>query len=218
MSGRSDTQGALPRTGPEAAEAAGGAGANRFLAPGSATAHLYGEARRYLPGGTSRLHYHFRPYPIYARSGAGCRLTDVEGVERLDCLNNMTALIHGHGNPHVRQAVLEQLDRGTAFSEPSEPEVQLARLLVERVDTLDQIRFANSGTEAVMLALKLARAYTGRSAIAKFEGFYHGYYDYVQVSYASTPADWGPADTPASPPSSGGLADAVAGQVLTLPY
>jgi glutamate-1-semialdehyde 2,1-aminomutase len=96
--------------------------------------------------------------------------------------------------------------------------VRLARLLVERVASLDKIRFANSGTEAVMMAIKLARAFTGRSRIAKFEGFYHGYYDYAQVSYSSGPANWGPAGAPASPPSSGGLADSVPGDVLTLPY
>jgi len=74
-----------------------------------------------IPGGTSRLHYHFDPYPIYARSGSGCRLTDLDGEERYDCLNNMTALIHGHADPAVTAAVIGQLQRGASFSEPSEP-------------------------------------------------------------------------------------------------
>jgi glutamate-1-semialdehyde 2,1-aminomutase len=191
---------------------------NRFLAPASETARLYEEARKYIPGGTSRIHYYFRPYPIYARSGAGCLLTDVEGVERLDFLNNMTSLIHGHANPTIMRAIVDQLERGTAFSEPSEPEVRLARLMVERVRSLEKIRFANSGTEAVMLAIKLCRAYTGRSRIAKFEGFYHGYYDYAQVSFSSTPDAWGPDDAPASVASTGGLADSVLGEVLVVPY
>jgi glutamate-1-semialdehyde 2,1-aminomutase len=193
-------------------------GVNRFLATGSATARLYEEACRYIPGGTSRLHYYFRPYPIYARSGDGCYLTDVEGVARLDLLNNMTALIHGHRNPRIHEAVLEQLDLGTAFSEPAEPEVRLARLLVERVPSLEKIRFANSGTEAVMMAVKLARAFTGRSKIAKFEGFYHGYYDYAQVSYSPSPSNWGPSDEPTSVASSGGLAESVEGDVVVLPF
>ncbi len=193
-------------------------GVNRFLAADSRTARLYEEASRYIPGGTSRLHYYFRPYPIYARSGAGCRVVDVEGVERTDFLNNMTALIHGHANPAINRAIAEQLERGTAFSEPAEPELALAKLLIGRVPTLEQIRFANSGTEAVMMAIKLARAFTGRSRIAKFEGFYHGYYDYVQVSYSSTPETWGDPDAPASVPSSGGLADSVVDDVLVLPF
>ena len=182
------------------------------------TQRLYEEASRYIPGGTSRLHYYFPPYPIYARRAQGHTLVDVDGRGRLDFLNNMTSLIHGHADPAIKAAIVDQLDLGTAFSEPSEPEVNLARLMVERVRSVERIRFANSGTEAVMMAIKLARAATGRSRLAKFEGFYHGYYDYVQVSYASTPADWGPADAPATTSSSGGLADSVTGEVLTLPY
>lgn len=198
---------------------AGAAGGSGVLSPTSATARLFEEASRYMPGGTSRIHIYSKPYPIYAHSGRGCYLTDVEGVERIDFLNNMTSLIHGHGNPRVKQAMLEQLERGVAFSEPTEQEVALAKLMVERVPSVEKIRFSNSGTEAVMMALKLARAYTGRSRIAKFEGFYHGYYDYVQVSFSSTPENWGPADAPASTPSSGGLADSVPeNDVLTLPF
>lgn len=193
-------------------------GVNRFLAPNSATARLYEEASQYLPGGTSRLHYYFKPYPIYAKSGQGAYLTDVDGVERLDLLNNMTALIHGHANAGIKAAILAQLELGTAFSEPAEPEVRLARLLHERVPSVEKIRFANSGTEAVMMALKLARAFTGRSRIAKFEGVYHGYYDYVQVSYNSNPENWGPADQPSSVASSGGLAESVEEDVLVLPF
>ena len=193
-------------------------GTDRFLAAGSATARLYDEARRLIPGGTSRLHYHFEPYPIFARAGAGCRLTDVEGDERIDCLNNMTALIHGHADPEVNAAIVAQLQRGASFSEPSEPEVALARLMVERVPSVEQIHFRSSGTEAVMMAVKLARAFTGRSLIAKFEGAYHGYYDYVQVSFSSTPANWGDARTPRSVPSSGGLSDSVGEEVLVLPF
>ena len=189
-----------------------------FLEEASATAQLYEKASRYMPGGTSRLHYYFKPYPLYAKSGSGCYVTDVEGVQRLDFLNNMTSLIHGHCNPGVKQALLEQVERGTAFSEPTEQEVGLAQLMVERVRSVEKIRFANSGTEAVMLSIKLARAFTGRNRMAKFEGFYHGYYDYIQVSVSSTPANWGPAEAPASTPSSGGLADSVLGDILVLPY
>jgi glutamate-1-semialdehyde 2,1-aminomutase len=194
------------------------AGANTFLEQGSRTARLHESAAAVIPGGTSRIHYHFQPYPIYARAGQGCTLTDAEGVPRLDFLNNMTSLIHGHGHPAVKRAIVEQLERGTAFSEPAEGEVGLARLMVERVASVEQIRFSNSGTEAVMFAIKLARAFTGRSRIAKFEGFYHGYYDYVQVSFSSNPSNWGEPDEPASVPSSGGLAASVPGEVLTLPF
>src|SRR5438309_1008550 len=174
-----------------------------------ASAALYEEACNYIPGGTSRLHNYFRPHPIYIRSGSGCRVTDVDGVERIDFLNNMTSLIHGHAHPAINAALSDQLGRGTAYSEPCEAEVSLARLLVQRVPAIKKIRFANSGTEAVMMALKLARSFTGRGMIAKFEGFYHGYYDYVQVSYAPNASNWGPQQAPASVASSGGLAGSV---------
>lgn len=191
---------------------------DRFLAPGSITERLHAQARERIPGGTSRLHYHFKPHPIIAREGRGCRLRDVEGDERIDCLNNMTALIHGHCDPGIAAAVVDQVQRGLSFSEPSEPEIALAGLLVERVPSVEQVHFRSSGTEAVMIAIKLARAFTGRTRIAKFEGAYHGYYDYVQVSASSTPQNWGPATAPASVPSSGGLPRDAGDEVLVLPY
>jgi len=190
----------------------------RFLEPDSATARLHAQAGQLIPGGTSRLHYRFAPYPIYARSGRGCRLTDVDGDQRIDCLNNMTALIHGHADPEVNAAIVEQARRGVSFSEPAEPEVALAGLMRERVPSVQQVHFRSSGTEAVMMAVKLARAFTGRSRIAKFEGAYHGYYDYVQMSFSSTPANWGSAQAPQSVPSSGGLSSEVGNEVLVLPF
>ena len=83
---------------------------NAFLSPDSATAKLHEEASRFIPGGSSRVHYHFQPNPLYAKSASGCYLTDAEGVERLDFLNNMTALIHGHVNP-AGQAGSDRSDR-----------------------------------------------------------------------------------------------------------
>ncbi|MBM4186676.1 MAG: aspartate aminotransferase family protein [Gemmatimonadetes bacterium] len=183
-----------------------------------ASGRLYQEATQYLPGGTSRIHYWFDPYPIFARSGRGCRLTDVDGVERIDFLNNMTSLIHGHAHPAINAAIRDQLERGTAFSEPTESEVALAKLIVDRVKSVERIRFGNSGTESVMLGVKLAREFTGRDKIAKFEGFYHGYYDYVQTSVRSTPANWGPAGEPATTANSGGLSSSVLGEVVTFPF
>lgn len=149
------------------------------------TDQLFRAAAGVMPGGTSRLHYFYQPHPIYAARGHGCRLTDVDGVERIDFLNNMTAMVHGHADPDVNAAIIAQLDRGTAWSEPGEAEYEHAKLLTGRVPSLERIRFANSGTEAVMMAIKLAREFTGRRLVAKFEGHYHGYYDYMQVSVGS---------------------------------
>ena len=191
---------------------------DRYLERDSATRRLHGEASRVIPAGTSRLHYVFEPYPIYAHSGAGCRLTDIDGDERIDCLNNMTALIHGHCDADVTAAVIDQAQRGVSFSEPSEPEVNLACTMIDRVPSVESIHFRSSGTEAVMMAIKLARSFTGRHAVAKFEGAYHGYYDYVQMGVGSTPTNWGNSGSPNSVPSSGGLSPAVADEVVILPF
>lgn len=192
--------------------------AHPATAVSSRTEALFEEASRYIPGGTSRVHYFFPPHPLYAHSGQGCRLTDVDGVTRLDFVNNMTSLIHGHATPEIQAALVEQIGRGVAWSEPGAEELALARHLVERVPSIEKIRFGNSGTENVMLAVKLARAFTGRHRIAKFEGFYHGYYDYVQTSVKSAPGAWGPLEAPVTTPNSGGLSPGVLGEVLTVPF
>lgn len=128
---------------------------------------LYAKATSVMPGGNTRHSVALMPYPVYAASGRGCRVTDVEGEERIDFLNNFTSLILGHADPQVSRAVQRQIELGTAFTMPTQSDVELAELLVERVAYIDQIRFCNSGSEAVMLAIKAARAYTERPKIAK---------------------------------------------------
>jgi glutamate-1-semialdehyde 2,1-aminomutase len=194
------------------------AGANTFLNPGSHCAKWYCEAVQFIPGGTSKANLYMRPHPLYVRDGDGCWATDLEGIERLDCINNFTALIHGHAFPPVVQAVTDQLARGSNFSFSTPEELRLAKLLVERIPGLERVRFFNSGTEAVMMAIKAARAFTGRDRLAKIEGAYHGYYDDVQVSFNSTPPEWGPDDQPASLPSSGGIPKHRIQETLVLPW
>src|SRR5262249_7665440 len=190
----------------------------RFDDPRSHSRALFERARQVIPGGTSKANFHVRPHPFYLAEGRGCRVTDVDGVERIDAINNFTALIHGHAFPPLIEAVSRQLARGTAFAASTPEEVALAELLVARVPGLERIRFGNSGTEAVMMALKAGRAYHGRDRIAKFEGAYHGYYDDVQVSFSSRPGDWGPGDAPASVPSGGGVPKHRVLETLVLPW
>ena len=193
-------------------------GANTFLKAGSKCAEWFREAVRYIPAGTSKANLYMQPHPLYVQGGSGCWATDLEGVERLDCINNFTSLIHGHAFPPVVQAVTAQLTRGTNFAFSTPEELLLAKLLVERIPGLERVRFGNSGTEAVMMAIKAARAFTGRDRIAKIEGAYHGYYDDVQVSFHSEPPDWGPDDAPASLPSSGGIPKHRVQETLVLPW
>ena len=192
--------------------------ANTFLKPGSRCSEWYREAVQFIPGGTSKANLYMRPHPLFVRGGTGCWVSDLEGVERLDCINNFTSLIHGHAFSSVVQAVTAQLSRGTNFAFSTPEELLLAKLLVERVPGLELVRFGNSGTEAVMMAIKAARAFTGRDRIAKIEGAYHGYYDDVQVSFHSEPPDWGLDDAPASLPSSGGIPKHRVQETLVLPW
>jgi glutamate-1-semialdehyde 2,1-aminomutase len=150
---------------------------NAYLESGSRSAELHQRARAVMPGGNTRTTVHTAPYPDYVASAHGAVVTDVEGQGRIDFVNNYTALIHGHAHPRIVEAVSRQLALGTAVAFPTETEVRLAELLVDRVASIERIRFTNSGTEAVMMAIQGARAFTGRDRIARFDGCYHGAYD-----------------------------------------
>jgi glutamate-1-semialdehyde 2,1-aminomutase len=152
----------------------------QFLATTTRSRELYERALQVMPGGVTRTSIYSEPYPIYAARGEGCRVWDVDGTRRLDLVVNYTALVAGHAHPAVVEAIREQAARGTAFAAPNPPEVALARELVERIASIEKIRFTNSGTEATMMALRLARAHTGRTKFAKVEGGYHGSHDLVQ--------------------------------------
>jgi len=179
---------------------------------------LYDRALASMPGGNTRTTVFMKPYPIYAARGKGCRVWDVDGNQLIDCINNFTSLIHGHAHPAIIEATTRQLALGTAFGLPTESELDLAELLVARLPSADQIRFANSGTEAVMMALKAARAFTGRPKIAKCEGAYHGSYDYAEVSLDPTPANWGGNNAPVSVPYAKGTPENVLADVIVIPF
>jgi len=186
--------------------------------PDSVSARLFERAQEVMPGGNSRTTVYMPPFPPYALSGEGCWITDVDGDRRLDCLNNYTSLIHGHAHPRIVEAATGRMQRGASFPLPTLEEIELAALLVNRLPSVDQVRFTNSGSEAVMMAIKAARGFTGRHRIAKFEGAYHGSYDYAEVSLAASPDTWGSASAPASVPYSKGTPPAVLEDVVVLPY
>jgi len=184
----------------------------------SRSASLHKRAQRVLPGGNTRTTVYRDPYPIYVRSGAGSRIVDVDGIERIDFLNNYTALIHGHAHPSIVQAATAAVENGSAFGAPTESELRLGEMLVDRVPGGERVRFMNSGSEAVMMAVKAARAYTGRPKIAKCEGLYHGSYDFVEVGLDSAPENWGDAAEPNRVPYSRGTPAAVLSDVVVLPF
>src|SRR4051794_16651715 len=183
----------------------------------SSSQKMYDRALASLPGGNTRTTVFMKPYPIYAARGEGCRVWDLDGNFYIDCINNFTSQIHGHAHPALIRAATAQLALGSAFGLPTESEVDLAELLVSRLPSVEQVRFANSGTEAVMMALKAARAHTGRPKIAKCEGAYHGSYDYAEVSLDPTPEAWG-RNAPVSVAYAKGTPENVLADVLTIPF
>ena len=184
----------------------------------SRSAQLYGQAQKFIPGGNSRLAVYYPPYPIYIAKGEGCRLTDVDGVERIDFINNMTAIVAGHSHPQVVEAVTRQAAQVMGLGAPHENEVRLAEIICERVTGVEQIRFTNSGTEGIMYAIRAARAYSGRNKIARVEGAYHGGSDLMETSQSgSTPETWGPAERPNTTRVDVGVGTEVINEVITLP-
>ena len=184
----------------------------------SASHDLYQRALESLPGGVSRNTVLRSPHPLYADHASGSRITDIEGVERVDFSNNMTSLIHGHAHPAIVDAVEAQLRKGVAFAVATEVEIELAEHMISRSESFEQIRFVNSGTEAVMGTVKAARAYTGRPKIAKVEGAYHGLYDFAEVSQTSRPDNWGDERRPQSTPVAYGTPDGVLADVVVIPF
>ena len=181
-------------------------------------ASIYADAVQVLPGGVSRNTIFHKPFPHYVAGAKGCLVTDIDGVERFDFANNMASLIHGHAYPPIVDAVTEQLKKGTAYNLATEIEVRYAELLCNRCDSLEKIRFVNSGTEAVMAMIKASRAFTGRHKIAKAEGAYNGTYDYIEVSQVSSPDNWGELDHPNRNALAHGTPPAVLEDVIVYPF
>ncbi|MDE0374764.1 MAG: aminotransferase class III-fold pyridoxal phosphate-dependent enzyme [bacterium] len=147
----------------------------RRLTPRSAALFVRGGG--VLPGGDTRYSITTRPHPPYFDRGEGPHIWDVDGNRRLDLNNNSTALVHGHAHPEIVAAVRSQAGSGTAWGGHNPSELDWADIICERVPSIERVRFANSGTEANMHMLKVARAFTGRDLVLKLDGAYHGTYD-----------------------------------------
>jgi len=182
------------------------------------SAALFERAQKVLPGGVSRNTLLRGAHPLYVARGKGCKVIDVDGVERIDFANNMAAHIHGHAFEPIVAAVSQQLQLGTAFTMATEAEVRYAEHICSRSPNFDKIRFMNSGTEAVMAGMKAARAVTGRSKIVKVEGSYHGAYDYAEVSQAPMPENWGAEAHPHAVPLAQGTPQAVLDDMIIIPF
>ena len=163
---------------------------------------LFQEAQNLLPGGVNSPVRAFRGVggdPVFIERAQGPHLYDVDGNRYLDYVQSWGPMILGHAYPPVLDAVIEASKHGFSFGAPTQAESELAKLVIESVPSIEMIRFVNSGTEATMSALRLARAYTGRSKIIKFSGCYHGHADMLLVQAGSGVATMGLPDSPGVP-------------------
>ncbi|MFE3019354.1 aspartate aminotransferase family protein [Streptomyces sp. NPDC059256] len=183
---------------------------------------LFERAKLSLAGGiasSSRLtSTGTRPYPLYINSGSGARIVDVDGNEYLDYLISYGSVILGHAAPAITSALSSVLANGTMFGTCNVPEVELAELICSLVPCADLVRFSNSGSEAVLGAIRTARGFTGRSTILKFEGHYHGWTDTLAISNRPTAAQAGPYESPAAHPHSPGIPQGVVDDVVVCPW
>jgi glutamate-1-semialdehyde 2,1-aminomutase len=175
---------------------------------------LFDRAQQLIPGGVNSPVRAFKAVggqPLFIERGTGSHLFDVDGNRYVDYVGSWGPLILGHAHPRVVAAIAEAAQRGTSFGAPTEAEVRLAQLVIEAVPSIERVRFVNSGTEATMSALRLARAFTGRSKIVKFAGGYHGHADLLLVAAGSGALTLGVPDSP-------GVPAATTADTLVAPY
>src|SRR5687768_10803722 len=189
-----------------------------YVAKTARSRALHEEACGVMPGGNSRTTTFFDPYPFYITRGQGAHLWDADGNARLDFNGNYASLILGHAPEAVVRAAQEAITQGLSFPGPTEHEVRLAEALTRRIPSMESVRFTNSGTEATMNAVRLARAFTGRAKIAKFEGAFHGTHDWVMVSVTPDPKTAGNRRRPKPVAWSSGIPPAVLKHTVVLPW
>ncbi|MGZ5384676.1 MAG: aspartate aminotransferase family protein [Acidimicrobiia bacterium] len=178
---------------------------------------IFQRARLVMPGGVPSSFQEREPHPIYVSGGSGSKVTDVDGNEYIDFHNGFGVMVVGHAHPAVVAAIAKCARLGTHFAAPNETSVRVAEELARRF-RLPKVRFCNSGTEATMDAVHLARGFTGKDCIVKIEGTYHGHHDAVMVSVKPPPDKLGPLDAPASNPFSGGIPRAETNLTLVVPF
>lgn len=187
---------------------------NRGIRDDAKSKAAFERARQVIPGGVNSPVRAFKSVgltPLVIAHGEGSRITDIDGQTYIDYVLSWGPLIAGHAHPEVVEAIKRTAEKGTSFGAPTELETLMAELVCERVPSVELVRMVNSGTEATMSALRLARGYTKRNKILKFEGSYHGHADSLLIKAGSGVATLGLPDSP-------GVPESVATHTLTVPY
>lgn len=170
------------------------------------SAALTEKGRHSIPGGYSRSSFNFGPHAVFADTGDGAYIETVDGRRLLDLNNNFTVNVLGHNHPAVIAALRDAIPSGISFGNPSTAEVELADILIDRIPSVQKVQFSCSATESCMSAIRVARAYTGRTKIAKFEGGYHGFSDMLHISsHTQSEEQGGPESDPKPVADSGGI-------------
>jgi glutamate-1-semialdehyde 2,1-aminomutase len=170
----------------------------------SKSSDLFEQARKYIPGGVNSPVRAFKSVggePLFMARGKGATIVDVDGREYIDCVMSWGPLMLGHAHPAIVSAIIDAARDGTSFGAATEREVEMAKLIVELVPSVEKVRLVNSGTEATMAAVRLARGATGRNKILKFEGCYHGHSDGFLVKAGSGVMTYGISGSPGVPPA-----------------
>ncbi len=187
----------------------------KLINPRIQSEHLYAEALKHIVGGVNSPSRSFKAVgggaPVFMKRARGAYFWDVDDNQYIDYLAAYGPIILGHAHPHVTKAIIHAVENGTLYGTPTELEVKFAQMLKESIPSMDQVRFVNSGTEAVMTTIRVARAYTKRNKIIKFAGCYHGHSDLVLVAAGSGPSTLGI-------PDSAGIPQSIAGEVITVPF
>jgi glutamate-1-semialdehyde 2,1-aminomutase len=190
-------------------------GQDRNASVRSRSAKLYEEALQHIVGGVNSPSRSFKAVgggaPVFMSRGQGAYMWDADGNRYIDYLAAYGPIILGHAHPHVAEAIRRAAESGTLFGTPTELEITFAKMLKQAIPSLDKVRFTNSGTEAVMSCIRVARAATGRDKIIKFAGSYHGHFDQVLVAAGSGPSTLGS-------PDSAGVPASIAREVITVPF
>lgn len=183
--------------------------------PRTRSSQLYEQALEHIVGGVNSPSRSFKAVgggaPVFMANAKGAHFTDVDGNKYIDYLAAYGPIITGHAHPHITEAITRAAQNGILYGTPTELEIQLAMMLKDSIPSLDKVRFVNSGTEAVMSTIRVARAYTKRNKIIKFAGCYHGHSDLVLVAAGSGPSTLGI-------PDSAGIPTSIAQEVITVPF